>query len=78
MNERTDQHLLNLPPSAKLVFAVLKQEGPLTQKQLLEKTLLSPRTARYGLTQLEEIGAIETDIHFADARQRLYTLVGGN
>lgn len=68
------QQLLDLPPSAKLVFTVLDEEGPLTQQQIAEKTRLSSRTARYALTQLEEISAIEEQISFADARQKIYQL----
>ena len=74
MCDSVDQKLLALPPSAKLVFVVLEEEGPLTQKQIIEKTLLSPRTARYALTLLEEIGRVSEDIHFADARQSIYEI----
>ncbi|RJT07580.1 MarR family transcriptional regulator [Halococcus sp. IIIV-5B] len=72
MCDDVDQELLDLPPSAKLVFVVLEEEGPLTQKQIIKNTLLSPRTARYALTLLEEIGRVSADIHFADARQSIY------
>lgn len=75
MSDVADQRLSDLPPSAKLVVVVLEHEGQLTQQQLVAETLLSSRTVRYALTELEEIGAIETTINFADARQKLYSLV---
>lgn len=64
----------DLPPSAKLVFKVLEYRGSLTQKQIVEASMLSPRTVRYAIERLEEIQAIEEDIYFADARQNLYRL----
>ncbi len=64
----------DLAPSAKLVYKVLEYNGELTQKQIAEKSLLSPRTVRYALNELESAGVVEDDIYFADARQRLYRL----
>ncbi|GAA0466664.1 MarR family transcriptional regulator (plasmid) [Halococcus dombrowskii] len=69
-----DQKLLDLPPSAKLVFIVLEHEEPLTQKQIGAETLLPPRTVRYALAQLKEIEKISEKIHFADARQKIYEI----
>ena len=65
------------PPSAKLVYKVLQYDGPLTQKRLVEETMLSPRTVRYALERLEDCGLVEEGIYFADARQRLYELTPG-
>lgn len=64
----------DLPPSAKLVAKVLEYEDTLTQSQLAEETLLPPRTVRYALSRLEEVGAVESRFSFSDARKRLYTL----
>lgn len=69
-----DDALADLPPSAKLVFKVLEYNGGLTQKQIVEESMLSPRTVRYALERLEEIGAVSEDVYFADARQNLYEL----
>ncbi len=66
--------LQDLPPSAKLVAKTLEYEGSLTQSQLANSTYLSPRTVRYGLRELEEIDLISSQISFADARQRIYSL----
>ena len=64
----------DLPPSAKLVYKVLEYNGPLTQKAIVEESMLSPRTVRYALERLETIEAISEDVYFADARQNLYEL----
>jgi DNA-binding MarR family transcriptional regulator len=65
----------DLPPSAKLVFKVLEHDGPLTQKGIVEESMLSARTVRYALERLERIGIVDEDVYFADARQNLYRLV---
>ena len=75
MDEEVPQELLDLSPSAKLVFTVLEHEEPLTQKQIIEETLLPPRTVRYALTQLKEIEKISESFHFGDARQNHYEIV---
>ncbi|MFB6104246.1 MAG: helix-turn-helix transcriptional regulator [Halobacteriaceae archaeon] len=69
------EQLDDLPPSAKLVYKVLEYDGPMTQKQLVEESMLSARTVRYALERLADRGVIEEDIYFADARQSLYQLV---
>lgn len=63
-----------LPPSAKLVAKVLEYNDRLTQSQLAEETMLPPRTVRYALTRLEEVGAVDSRFSFTDARKRVYTL----
>jgi len=70
----TDEELEDLPPSAKLVFKVLEYDGPLTQKQIVQESMLSARTVRYALERLQEIGMVDEDVYFADARQSLYEL----
>lgn len=73
MSEQSAE-LTDLPPSAKLVHKVLEIEEELTQKALVEETMLSPRTVRYALNRLKEIGMVEEDVHFPDARQSIYRL----
>ena len=68
------ERVSDLPPSAKLVYTVLSYHGPLTQKQIVEESMLSPRTVRYALERLEDQRIVEADIYFADARQHLYHL----
>jgi predicted transcriptional regulator len=69
-----EEGLADLPPSAKLVFKVLEYNGALTQKGIVEESMLSARTVRYALERLEDIGVVDEDVYFADARQNLYQL----
>ena len=72
MTEDKREEIEDLPPSAKLVLKVLEYRGSLTQKQIIEESMLSARTVRYALERLQEIGVVTEDIYFADARQSLY------
>lgn len=74
MTDPDEEVLADLPPSAKLVYKVLEYNGPLTQKGIVEESMLSARTVRYALERLDEIGVITEDVYFADARQNLYEL----
>jgi DNA-binding MarR family transcriptional regulator len=74
MSESDGEEIGDLPPSAKLVYKVLEYKGPLTQKGIVEESMLSARTVRYALERLEEVGAVSEDVYFADARQNLYEL----
>lgn len=64
-----------LPPSAKQVYNVLISSGPLTQKELIGKTNLPPRTVRYALSRLKGEDILEERFCFQDARQSLYNLI---
>ncbi len=74
MTDTDGEGIEDLPPSAKLVYKVLEYNGPLTQKGIVEESMLSARTVRYALERLETIGAVEEDVYFADARQNLYEI----
>jgi len=74
MPETDGDDLRDLPPSAKLVYKVLEYDGPLTQKGIVEESMLSARTVRYALERLDDIGVVEEDVYFADARQNLYEI----
>jgi DNA-binding transcriptional ArsR family regulator len=65
-----------LPPSARQVFQVLASDGPLTQKDIISKTDLPPRTVRYALGRLRGEEMLEERFCFSDARQSLYRLPG--
>lgn len=78
MAQDTSDHVADAPPSAKLVYKTLEYEGKLTQSQLVEETLLSARTVRYALSELQERGVIQEEIYFADARKRLYSLTSAD
>lgn len=69
-----EETLTDLPPSAKLVYKTLEYEEELTQKQIVTETHLSPRTTRYAVRRLQKGGFIEQDIHFPDARQKIYRI----
>jgi DNA-binding MarR family transcriptional regulator len=71
-DQRADR-LLDLPPSAKLVFLVLEAESPLTQSQIAERTRLPKRTARHALAELEDAGVVAEEVYVPDARKRLYS-----
>ena len=75
MSDSDGDTIEDLPPSAKLVFKVLEYNGPMTQKGIVEESMLSARTVRYALERLEEIDIVEEDVYFADARQNLYEIV---
>jgi DNA-binding MarR family transcriptional regulator len=64
-----------LPTSAKQVFKVLASEGPMTQKDLIRKTDLPPRTVRYALGKLKDENMLVERFCFHDARQSLYSLM---
>jgi DNA-binding MarR family transcriptional regulator len=64
-----------LPASAKQVFGVLASEGPLTQKDLISRTDLPPRTVRYALGKLKDENMLVERFCFQDARQSLYSLM---
>lgn len=64
----------DLPPSAKLVYKVLSYNGSLTQKQIVEKSMLSQRTVRDALTRLREVDVVVEKVYIPDARQNLYEL----
>ncbi|CCQ32637.1 NAD+ kinase protein [Halorhabdus tiamatea SARL4B] len=74
MAESDEEDITDLPPSAKLVYKVLEYKGPLTQKGIVEESMLSARTVRYALERLEEVDVVSEDVYFADARQNLYEL----
>jgi thiosulfate/3-mercaptopyruvate sulfurtransferase len=77
-----DETLQDLPPSSKFIYDTLSREGSMTLKQITEETLLGSRTARYGLTQLEESDLVEAAPSLHDGRQTCYSInwetVGGN
>ena len=64
--------LKDLPASAKLVYRILAHEGNMTQKDLIDASLLPERTVRYALAILMNKGMIDSTPHFSDARQTVY------
>lgn len=69
------ERLLDMPPSAKLVYYVLdRAENPLSSNDIAERTLLSKRTARYALNELQAIDVVRERPEIMDARKRRYEL----
>ncbi|MEI7433328.1 MAG: winged helix-turn-helix domain-containing protein [Methanomicrobiales archaeon] len=56
------------------MYRVLQTDGQLTQKDLIEKTLLPSRTVRYALKRLKTENFLIERYYFIDARQSLYGL----
>jgi len=70
----TDQRIADVPPSAKLVYKVLEYDGAMTQKGIVEHSMLSQRTVRDALARLRELEVVSEEVYIPDARQNLYTL----
>lgn len=71
---RVRERLRPLPPSSKLIARVLTEESGLAQDEVVERTLLPPRTVRYGLTRLEEADIVDTMPSLQDPRKQVYLL----
>mgnify|MGYP000044191411 CR=1 FL=1 len=72
-SERPSQEtLVELPPSAKLVYKVLEIESPLLQSDVRDRTRLSKRTTRHAISILKEADLIEEQVYIPDARKRSY------
>lgn len=74
MTDLLQSTLSELPPSAKLVYKTLEYEGPLTQGQLADQSLLPARTVRYALSTLEDADVVDEALYIQDARKRRYSL----
>ncbi len=61
-----------LPPSAKLLLRVLKENKISRFEELMEETMLSKRTLLYAIRALKQMDLIETQICMSDARRRFY------
>lgn len=64
----------DVPPSAKLVYKVLEYNGALTQKEIVQRSMLSQRTVRDALSRLRDVGIVSEEVYIPDARQNLYEL----
>lgn len=73
----TDSAVETLPPSSKLVYKTLEYEGPMTQSQLAEESLLPQRTVRHALGKLEAADVVEESVYLMDARKSSYRLRTG-
>lgn len=72
--ENAESVVASLPPSAKLVYKTLQYEGPLTQSQLADESLLPQRTVRNALSKLEANDVVKESVYLMDARKSSYQL----
>jgi DNA-binding MarR family transcriptional regulator len=63
-----------IPPSARVVYDLLKSNGPLTAKDILRQCKLAPRTVRYALKKLLDAKMIKRLPNLNDMRQNVYRL----
>lgn len=71
-SEMSEDLAQELPPSAKLVLKVLEYQGQLSQKEIIEETMLPARTVRYALSLLMSEGVVMKRLSLRDSRQGLY------
>jgi DNA-binding MarR family transcriptional regulator len=71
-NYSSRNKLISLSPSGKFILYIIKQRGPLQQKDILEKTLLPKRTVAYSLKRLMDENFIKQFKHRKDKRIRIY------
>ena len=71
-SEMSEDLAHDLPPSAKLVLKVLEYQGQLSQKEIIEETMLPSRTVRYALSLLMSEGVVMKRLSLRDSRQGLY------
>ncbi|MFX1320473.1 MAG: MarR family transcriptional regulator [Promethearchaeota archaeon] len=67
--------LFSLSPSCKFILYILKQRGPLNQKQILSKTLLPKRTVAYSLKNLQQIRFIKKFKDDKDKRVSIFEVL---
>lgn len=66
--------IATLSPSEKLVYLVLTEDEPLTQKELIEASRLPERTVRAAVSKLRDQSLVTRRQSLQDARQHLYSL----
>ena len=71
-NYSEKSNLISLSPSGKFILYIIKQRGPLQQKEILENTLLPKRTVAYSLKKLKEEKFITQYTDRKDKRIRIY------
>ncbi|MFC6905749.1 ArsR family transcriptional regulator [Halalkalicoccus tibetensis] len=68
--------IADLPPSSKLVYYVLKNEGEMTKRQIIAESRLSEQTTRLGLERLESSNIVVRETANTSEKPRgVYSLV---
>ncbi len=62
----------SIPPSAKTVYDLIKNQGPITAKDIQNECKLAPRTVRYALKILLDSNLIQRLPNLKDMRQNIY------
>jgi DNA-binding transcriptional regulator GbsR (MarR family) len=65
----------SVPLSAKKIYAILSNEGPLTSGDIEKRCKYSDRTIRNALKCLIGIGVVKKIANFSDMRTSLFHLV---
>ena len=65
----------SVPLSAKKIFSILSNEGPLTSGDIEKRCQYSDRTIRNALKRLINIGVVKKIANFSDMRTSLFHLV---
>ena len=68
-------NLYSLSPSSKFILYLLKQRGPLSQIDILKKTLLPKRTVAYALKKLQENHFIQKSKDKTDKRVSIFEIL---
>ncbi len=66
---------VKLPPSARYVYSIMMERGPLTMGEIAEISGLPKRTVRHALKVLTERGLVEAYLDPLDTRRRIYKVV---
>lgn len=64
--------LISLSPSSKFILYLIKQRGPLKEKEIINKTLLPKRTVAYALRKLQERSFIRKSKDMKDKRISIF------
>ena len=68
-------NLFSLSPSSKFILYILKQNGPLNQRDILKKTLLPKRTVAYSLKKLQLNNFVKKSKDQKDKRVSIFELL---
>jgi DNA-binding MarR family transcriptional regulator len=71
---RFPDRVKDAPATARLVYAVLEADGPLTRQDLVDRTGAACRSVTAALATLREAGLVTADQDPTDRRRRLYRL----
>lgn len=75
LNHEAKENLYSLSPSSKFILYLLKQRGPLSQIEILKKTLLPKRTVAYALKKLQEKNFVKKRKDNKDKRISIFEIL---